>query len=323
MKKFLVSIILLLSATHNVFGSQTYLEELDNLKDSHSTIFNEDVPFSVRDLQRDIHNYKQLTYWQRLARFMFLGLNVVVVTPETMPKLYSFVDGLCKANNMATPAIFITINKGIFNAAAAKLFTSSGGIVLFRKIIKDATDRELEGVIAHEIGHIKYNHANKSLLIEGAAFAAIVAAVIYEFKKSHLDLNKMSPGQFINRYLCLTLGSSLITGLIINKKFEKEADAFAVDNGHGEGLIDFFQDLQEREENNDQLFDETYQLLQDSKAQLTDHDYNELTMGYYIAKGFHNLGKGFKWIYYNTPLGAHPSPEKRLELIEEKMNTLL
>jgi hypothetical protein len=38
---------------------------------------------------------------------------------------------------------------------------------------------------------------------------------------------------------------------------------------------------------------------------------------YYLAKGGHLCGKAFGYIYHNTPLGAHPSNEARIEAAQK------
>lgn len=45
-----------------------------------------------------------------------------------------------------------------------------------------------------------------------------------------------------------------------------------------------------------------------------------LMLRYYVAKTGHVIGNGFKWLYHNTPLGAHPSPEARIKYTQEYLD---
>ncbi|MGB8467549.1 MAG: M48 family metalloprotease, partial [Candidatus Babeliales bacterium] len=165
-----------ISVVHGKSINETfvYRQELDQLKSSaqYNTLFNKHMPASLQYLQRDIYNYSKLTFAQRLIRFIFLAFDTIVVTPETMPALYAYTQKVCDAAHIPMPVIFLTRENTLYNAAAQKLFLSTGGIIIGQELLNDVTDDELEAIIAHEIGHIKHNHINKHMAINIAVVAS-------------------------------------------------------------------------------------------------------------------------------------------------------
>ncbi len=220
-------------------------------------------------------------------------------------------------NNIAMPTVFIAPDKGFFNAAAQKLFVSTGAIIIGKDIIDQTNDRQIEAIIAHEIGHIKHNHVNKILALSLAGVFAINAAKKYlmtpRYFKTH---NEAMIHGLIDGYLTAVY-AGIIASFIINKRFEKEADQFACENGKAEGIAEFFEYLQEKEHKQDEQFEITHQALTDSKSSLELGDYYSLKLTYGLSKGLHVLNKGFKWLYHYTPYGAHPAPKYRVAAAQE------
>lgn len=283
-------------------------------KSSHCRdIFDKEFPDVLRQIQRDVENFKELSEFQRLARFMFFALDVVVITPATMPGLYEYIDSMCQRNNIKTPTIFITRDKGFFNAAAAKILTSSGGIVIGQKLLLEVTDQELEAVLAHEIGHIKYNHVNKMLGISFASHIVTYFGIKFLIEHDYLPLVKE---HFSYRLLLHLYITGTISQIIVNKSFERQADAFAYkEENQGPGLIKLFERLETKEESSDIAFAKTYEFLQNNKQQLSSRDYRGLIVRYYLARLGDYYNKAFRWLYYNTPFGPHPSPAARISTI--------
>lgn len=299
-----------------------YSKELHAFKENpqYKAIFDENVSVFVPQIYRDIHNYKQLSYWQRFARFFFFNEDVVIVTSDTMPQLFAHVQSVCDKQNMPIPTIFITREKGVFNAFAAKIFETTGGILLCQKMIEDTSNSELEAVIAHELGHIKHNHANKTLARYLPLYIAVLFGMSYTRKNTPVFISKFRIDflELLMRHVFADVLADMIAQLTIGKKFEKEADEFAYkDVGNGQGLIEFFKHVQDKEKAEDDAFNEVYTALEKNKSQLSADDHQQILINYYVAKGFQGLIKGFKWVYYNTRFGPHPSPEERQKTIEE------
>ncbi len=296
-----------------------YKEELENFKKSpqYELIFNEDTHPIVRGLNRDIENYKELTNWQRITRFGLLTF-AVVVTADAMPKLYACIDGVCNKSRIAMPTVFVTVDKGFFNAAAIKLLKSTGAIVIGQKMIYKTNDRQLEAIIAHEIGHIKHDHINKTLEL-----LLPTAVIIQALKYCILNRFRVFPESNKLFYWAVDISltwrlAAIITNLMLNKKFEKEADEFAYgDMGKGEGLIEFFDLLQEKELQTDADFIATYVKLQENESEIEPADYAGLKFSFYVARGIRYLENAYRWFYYNTRYGAHPSPQARSATIQK------
>lgn len=289
-----------------------YRDELKVLKKNPSCriVFDKEAHERLREIERDLANFSQLNSYGRLARFMFTMSDAMIVTAETTPKLYAYIDGICKQHNMKTPVVFVSRHKSVFNAFAAKLFMSSGAILLGQKVLLEASDKEIEGVVAHEIGHIKYNHVNKQIFLNLAASVA-AGVTISHVAKDRPRYQKIDPSK---KVLAYSIIGSMLAGLLIGKRFEQEADEFACkENGRADGLIAFFERLKNKENKVDSDFDEIRVLLDRQSSKLDFGDSFDLYMRYYIAKFGHNVDKAFLWLYHNTRLGAHPSHENRIK----------
>lgn len=291
----------------------TYREEFKAFETNprYRAIFDEDAHSSVKDIQADVENYKELSLFQRMVRFVFFGLEVVVATSETMPKLHGFVEAICKDQAIKAPSIFIAKNRGFFNAAAQKLLVSSGAIVIGQKLLEETSDKELQGVVAHELGHIVHNHVNKGILVSIGSYYGTKWVKQYLFGAP--DNNSFD-------WVAYFLALDVVVPCLINKRFEKEADEFAYRvTNNGEGLIEFFEHLEKKEQAVDNDFDATQAIVRDNYPKIGYADYYWLMARYYKAKVGHNIGKFFSWIYHNTPLGAHPAHADRIKAVKDHL----
>jgi Zn-dependent protease with chaperone function len=327
MKKIMLLTIMALFSIPLSAGNKKasiYRDELKAFKKSADSelMFSEDANQSLVHIQRSIEISKELGFFSKLARFMFMGLDPVIVKPSTMPQLYGYIDGVCKKSNIATPTIFITSDKhGFFNAFASKLFATTGGIIVEQKMIYETSELELEAVLAHEIGHIKHNHINKaiaiSLLSTLGAYLATAGGIELYRKLSETQDMPYTEAQVTLKSQATLLAAIFLPKFIINKRFEKEADLFACQQDKAEGVIEFFEDILDREANYDKDFDNVYALIKGSKSQISTFDYFGFWVGYYLAKGGHHIDKVVKYLYHNTPLGDHPSHEARIDAVKE------
>jgi len=289
-----------------------YQQELRAFKKSpdYKMIFDKKANPLLRGVRANIENYKELTLLQRLVRYPVFIFDVVVVTPKTMPKLHTYVDSICKKASIKTPPIFITMNKGIFNAFALKLLASTGAIVVGQDMIFEIPDEALEAVLVHEIGHIKHNHVNKKLLLN----LGTLAGYFMFLKKYNFFPNSLC-GSILEGVVL-----NMVSQLIIGKRFERQADEFAYKTmGKGEGLIQFFNQLKQKEQEKEAEFKETHRALKKNKRKIASSDYQSLMLSYYVARIAHLFDDACKWVYHNTRLGAHPSHDERIETIKTHM----
>lgn len=316
-RNFLVASLLLIPAitfTQEESTNQTYAQEFlafKNAPENHA-IFDEMLQPDLHAIERDGYNFKFMSLSQRMACTFILHHDVIVVTPENMPKLYTSIDEFCKESRIPTPTIFITVHEGFSNALSTKLFTSPGGIVIGQKLLFESTDAQLDAIIAHEIGHIKNNHTNKSISVHlaGALASGYASYKLYKYIKSKLGCNStISVYEGLNLFMVSQYCGFILRGLIIGKKFEKEADEFAFKAGYAQQLIGFFEDLKQKE----QLIDSDYSALNDrlqlKKAELPAPAFEELQNAYNTAVAFRNF---LKW-FCSTRFMPHPSNDDRIQ----------
>jgi len=309
------------AAEKSVVGSHVYKQELEALKSSpqYKMILDEEANSALKGIQRDIENYTHLTYFQRFVRRAFMGLDVFVVTPKNMPKLYAYIDGMCKAHDIKTPTIFLSTLHGFYNAAAQKLLISSGAIVIGQKLLVEASDASLEAIVAHEIGHIKHNHINKTLAMLLPAYFVMRKIVPGYVMDPQVPQYKQVWKTYMNVYTQVLL-AWIVVSVIINKRFEKEADEFAYKAmDKGEGLVEFFEHLEDKDLSQTNDFAITHENLKNNYENLKLDDYVKLKARYGLARFGNMVGNTFKWIYHNTPLGAHPSPASRIAAARKHM----
>lgn len=91
------------------------------------------------------------------------------------PRIYNMVENLCMSCGMPMPKINI-IDDSMLNAFASGINQKSYTVTLTTGIIDYLEDDELEGVIAHELTHIR-NHDTR-LLIVSIIFVGIVSTVL-------------------------------------------------------------------------------------------------------------------------------------------------
>lgn len=305
-------------------STNVYVEEFKAFKNSadYQLIFKKDANLALQIIERDIENCKHLSWFQRFVRSTFLSFDAIVVSPKTMPKLYAYIDSICKKAEIKTPTIFLTREKCFFNAMAEKLLISSGAILIGQKLLLETSPQELEAVAAHEIGHIVYNHVNKKKAINILNALAAVTAINYLTKNNEARTVEKSIIEGI--IVGITAGNiaNYITPLIINKRFEKQADEFAYKfMNKGNGLIEFCQHLEKMTNDEDQDFNHTREMLTKSKPEIGLYSYAGLSTIYYLAKFEHILSKAYRWLYHNTPFGEHPSPEARIKATQDYLNS--
>jgi len=93
------------------------------------------------------------------------------VTPAQAPTLYAIVERLARRANMPVPRVYI-IPSAAANAFATGRNPSHAAVAVTDGIMQILSERELEGVLAHELSHVK----NRDVLI--ATIAAAVAGII-------------------------------------------------------------------------------------------------------------------------------------------------
>jgi Zn-dependent protease with chaperone function len=297
-----------------------YKQELFDFikKNEYPDMFNKKIAPALATIQRDIGNYQQVSFLSQLLQPIIITLDGIIVNGKTMPRLYAYVDDLCKKNAMPTPIVCVSKRKGILNATASKLLTTCGAIVIERKLINELSDNALEAAIAHELGHIKYNHINKKL----AVIVLTLVVSIPGFKlliKKYPNFWQSTVWKELLYYALFSLPPCIVFG----KSFENAADEFAYRVcDKGDGLIEFFETANSEEYIYEQGFLDTYALLQQHKESISSLDYLDLAARYYVARAVNYVDHIKKWICENTFLGTHPSNDVRIQTVRDYQKSL-
>lgn len=93
------------------------------------------------------------------------------VTREQLPRVYRIVESLTQRNNMPMPRIYVTPDPSP-NAFATGRNPKHSAVAVTEGILNLLDDEELEGVLAHELGHVR----NRDILT--SSIAATLAGAI-------------------------------------------------------------------------------------------------------------------------------------------------
>ena len=147
-------------------------------------------------------------------------------------RVYNLVENLCMSVGMKMPKVNI-IEDSSLNAFASGLNSNSYTISLSRGIIDKLNDEELEGVIAHELTHIR--NRDVRLLIISIVFVGIFAFVAEALFRSmylgRMGRGKKEGGGVIIALLLAVVGYFLASlfKFAISRKREYLADAGAAE----------------------------------------------------------------------------------------------
>lgn len=151
-------------------------------------------------------------------------------------RVYNLVENLCMSVGMAMPKINIMDDDSL-NAYASGINNKTYTVTLSRGIIEKLNDEELEGVIAHELSHIR--NRDVRLLIVSIIFVGIFSFLMQlafrSMRLSGLSRNKNDKGSgLVIILVILVLAAigyffSLIFKFAISRKREYLADASAAE----------------------------------------------------------------------------------------------
>ncbi len=227
------------------------------------------------------------------------------VTRQSNPMLYNTVENLAITAGLPTPAVYI-IPDGALNAFATGRNKEHAAVVVTAGLLQVLNQTELEGVIAHELSHVK----NRDILLSTVVVVLVgfVSLMAHFFLRASLFGGVGGGGRgknnnnaiFIIIGLVLAILSPIAVTLIqlaISRRREYLADASgALLTRYPEGLASALQKIG------------TYSQPM--------HDANEATAHLFIANPFGNIGK-----HISTLFSTHPPIDKRIAILrgmEEK-----
>jgi len=151
-------------------------------------------------------------------------------------RVYNLLENLCIANGMSMPKLYI-IDDDSLNAFASGINNKTYSITLSKGIIEKLNDEELEGVIAHELSHVR--NRDVRLLIISIIFVGIFSFLAeLAFRSLRFagggkrDKDSKSTGVIILIAIVVTAVAYLISLFLrfgISRKREYLADAGAAD----------------------------------------------------------------------------------------------
>jgi len=112
-----------------------------------------------------------LSYWYS-DKLVIASVRAKPISRKDNPRVYRIVENLCIAAGLPLPKIYIMQERQP-NAFATGRNPNNAAIVLTSGLLEIMTDSELEGVISHELSHIKNRDILLSTII--VVFAGIIA----------------------------------------------------------------------------------------------------------------------------------------------------
>jgi heat shock protein HtpX len=149
-------------------------------------------------------------------------------------RIYNLTENLCMSRGMKMPKLYV-METSALNAFASGIDEKSYAVTLTRGIIDTLNDEELEGVIAHELAHIR--NKDVRLLIISIIFVGILSFIVSLLFRSLLygggnRDNKKSDGKVLLLALAIAAVVYLLSILFkfaLSRKREYLADAGAVE----------------------------------------------------------------------------------------------
>ena len=155
------------------------------------------------------------------------------LTRNENKRVYNLVENLCISKGMSLPKINI-IEDDSLNAYASGINNKSYTVALSRGIIDKLDDDELEGVIAHELSHIR--NRDVRLLIVSIVFVGIFAFIAESLLRSIRFGGRGGRGKNQGAGIAIAIGLALIGYLLatlfrfaLSRKRESMADAGAAE----------------------------------------------------------------------------------------------
>jgi len=239
-----------------------------------------------------------LIAWAGHAAFIRLATGAKALDRKENKRVYNLVENLCISKGMKMPKINI-IGDDSLNAFASGIDEKSYSVTLSRGIINKLDDEELEGVIAHELSHIR--NRDVRVLIISIIFVGIfafLAEIAFRSLRFAGGGKKKGSGAIVLIAIVVTAVAYLISMLLrfgISRKREFLADAGAADmtkNPHA---------------------------LANALKKISSDPYIEAVENRDVAQLFidNPTPSSHKSASWDNLFATHPPIEKRIELLEQ------
>src|SRR5271167_4854730 len=176
-------------------------------------------------------------------KIALMSSGAVPISREQMPRLYEVMERLAGKANLPMPKLYL-IPQAAPNAFATGRNPSHASVAVTQGLMDLMDDEELEGVIAHELSHVRnYDILTSSIAATIAGAITFVARMGFWFGGGGNDRNR---GGALTGLLMLIVApfAALLLQLGISRTREYQADASGAKMvGHPYGLISALEKL--------------------------------------------------------------------------------
>src|SRR5256885_6999015 len=168
-----------------------------------------------------VTNFVSYFFSDRIALAMY---NAQPVTREELPRVYQTVERITGRTGLPMPKIYVIPTESP-NAFATGRNPQHSSVAVTQGILQLLNDEELEGVLAHELGHVKNRDILTSSIAATLAGAIVFAARLGWFFGGSSDREER--GGALSSLLMLILAplAATLIQLAISRSREYEADA--------------------------------------------------------------------------------------------------
>ncbi|MDF2440005.1 MAG: heat shock protein HtpX [Abditibacteriota bacterium] len=171
------------------------------------------------------------------------------LTPQQAPALYEMTQRIAERAKLPMPALYI-IEDPQPNAFATGRSPSHAAVAVNRGLLNMLSRDEVEGVIAHEIGHIKHRDTLTMTIVATVAGAVMMLAQIGQFAAMFGGMSRddddegMNPLGLLFAIIVAPIAATIIQ-MAVSRAREFEADATAARlTGSPHGLINALSKLE-------------------------------------------------------------------------------
>ncbi len=175
-----------------------------------------------------VMNFISYFYSDKIAIF---SSGAQAVTREELPRVYQIVERLCAKTGLPMPKIFVIPTQSP-NAFATGRNPQHASVAVTAGILDLLNDEELEGVLAHELGHVR----NRDILISSVAATFAGAVTILARMAGYAamfggyggrDRDREGGGGALGALLMMILApiAALLIQMAVSRSREYQADA--------------------------------------------------------------------------------------------------
>ena len=257
---------------------------------------------------------------------------LILLNEQQAPLLHRTVQKLCDKLALPKPAIFLSADKELFNAAASSLCSDLSMIIIGEKLLHSFSETELESILAHELAHIKKNHVPKNIALLATSMA--LPFIIWYFltpSKEKEPSKTLTFWQNCKKFLQSTPGKLLcihgatvgctITLLLLSRSWEEEADRTSIEiTDNPEAFKAMIQKVENHVQEEFDTYAADYQFLRGKIEELrSKHPRYASYLDFFAIKDHQSQVNDLK-SHKESESGSHPSLTKRKSFADEYAN---